>query len=569
MYKPAPHINKAVYFVLHSRCDTSARDHIKSHQMGTTAILALRQKLAQLNTTKMHRSFRDFLNIHQGFREPISDFIDRFTKKNEECLSLNVNLSNNDLIELFLNSASKNPLYAVHINQFVRTRKDEVRKNLPLEERLTLDIIWEELLSIDEDFIRSNDKFRKEKAFSINFNKNTIQVICSYCGKKGHNADECRKRLRDKKEKSSKQPIKSEKGTTRRTPSDLSKITCYKCGKKGHYSNKCPENQQANAATDKHTSKEEMNMLMEAAMSATTPDQLFSRGPSNDIRNWLIDSGATSHFTPFPEDLIDIESCQIDVTVADGSQVIATQCGKVILDMKTDQGKVIKLTLGQVLYVRGLSRRLFSVPSFCRNYNYTLSTSRKFTQLNFGDGLTVTIPLQGSSQQANEAQEKQEHEEVKTLPIMSMELAHLRMGHRSFRSLMAGSLHNVWSDYKLSPKTDEFCEGCKIATSRSAARQHIGTPAPDKPFTLIYGDIIHPISKAALTPETAFPCYLFLVCATSKYTWFEGMNDFSSEAVIATFSIFQNQTGKALKELQYFRTDAGKAFTSNEFGKFA
>ena len=80
MNEPSLQVNKAVYFVLHSKCDTTARDHIKALQLGTVAILALQQKLAQMNTTEMHRSFRKFLNIHQGFKEPISDFIDRFTK---------------------------------------------------------------------------------------------------------------------------------------------------------------------------------------------------------------------------------------------------------------------------------------------------------------------------------------------------------------------------------------------------------------------------------------------------------------------------------------------------------
>eukprot|EP00957_Ditylum_brightwellii_P076678 5828784-Ditylum_brightwellii.AAC.1 len=64
------------------------------------------------------------------------------------------------------------------------------------------------------------------------------------------------------------------------------------------------------------------------------------------------------------------------------------------------------------------------------------------------------------------------------------------MGLRSIRSLMAWSLHQAWSDYKLATKTDEFCEGGKIATNRSAARQHIGSQTPDICFARMYGDII-------------------------------------------------------------------------------
>eukprot|EP00957_Ditylum_brightwellii_P049486 3753642-Ditylum_brightwellii.AAC.1 len=90
------------------------------------------------------------------------------------------------------------------------------------------------------------------------------------------------------------------------------------------------------------------------------------------------------------------------------------------------------------------------------------------------------------------------------------------MGHKSIRSLMAGLIHQVWSDYKLATKTDEFYEGYKFGTSRSAARQHIGTPT----------------------------------------------------TIIEHFRLFLDQTGRKTFHLQYFRTDAGTAFTSSEFKDF-
>eukprot|EP00957_Ditylum_brightwellii_P137215 10462150-Ditylum_brightwellii.AAC.1 len=122
------------------------------------------------------------------------------------------------------------------------------------------------------------------------------------------------------------------------------------------------------------------------------------------------------------------------------------------------------------------------------------------------------------------------------------------MGHRSIRSLMAGSLHQVCSDYKFAPKIDEFCEGCKIATSRSVARQHIGTPPTDICFLRVYGDAIHhPI----------------------KPGWLQGMKDFSTQAVIECFKMFLAQTGSKTSNLQYFRTDAGTVFASSDFKDFS
>eukprot|EP00957_Ditylum_brightwellii_P048580 3686514-Ditylum_brightwellii.AAC.1 len=59
------------------------------------------------------------------------------------------------------------------------------------------------------------------------------------------------------------------------------------------------------------------NVSIKTAFSATITEPLYPLGPANDLRNWLIDSGVTLYFTPHPEDLREMESCQIDVTVAD------------------------------------------------------------------------------------------------------------------------------------------------------------------------------------------------------------------------------------------------------------
>eukprot|EP00957_Ditylum_brightwellii_P014348 1079947-Ditylum_brightwellii.AAC.1 len=66
------------------------------------------------------------------------------------------------------------------------------------------------------------------------------------------------------------------------------------------------------------------DFFIETAFSAIITGPLYSLGPTNDMRNWLIDFGATSYFTPHPDDLRDMNPCPIEVTVADGSTVLAT-----------------------------------------------------------------------------------------------------------------------------------------------------------------------------------------------------------------------------------------------------
>eukprot|EP00957_Ditylum_brightwellii_P169610 12909957-Ditylum_brightwellii.AAC.1 len=67
---------------------------------------------------------------------------------------------------------------------------------------------------------------------------------------------------------------------------------------------------------------------IETAFSATITGPLYSLGPANDLRNWLIDLGATFHLTLYHKDLREIEPCQIEVTVIGGSTVLATHIGK-------------------------------------------------------------------------------------------------------------------------------------------------------------------------------------------------------------------------------------------------
>eukprot|EP00957_Ditylum_brightwellii_P211737 15366533-Ditylum_brightwellii.AAC.1 len=74
-----------------------------------------------------------------------------------------------------------------------------------------------------------------------------------------------------------------------------------------------------------------------------------------------------------------------------------------------------------------------------------MSISANFTQSDFGVGTTLTLPILKTGNQAN-ASEETTSEAQKILPLIPMEMAYLKMGHRLIRSLMAGSSHQVWSD---------------------------------------------------------------------------------------------------------------------------
>ena len=132
----------------------------------------------------------------------------------------------------------------------------------------------------------------------------------------------------------------------------------------------------------------------ETIFHASIPDHktLLQQGNPHDLRCYLMDSGASSHFTPYFSDLQDPKQCQIEVMLADSSRVRATQQGSVSINFTSDQGQPSKLNLQRVIYVPGLNTRLFSISAFTRDSDFTVNFGDNFSQLIFGDGQTYKIP---------------------------------------------------------------------------------------------------------------------------------------------------------------------------------
>ena len=320
-----------------------------------------------------------------------------------------------------------------------------------------------------------------------------------------------------------------------------------------------------------------------------------SKYQHHDLRAWLPDSGATDHFTNNLNDLHDTVACRRKVTVADGTVVYATAHGKCNLLMRDDVTKTPLRYTMRVYYVPGLTQRLFSFREFLRHPNHQIHQTSRFIQLDFGNGCYFTTPaVLGSQHQSNvntaltlyqlprnsqnstvrTVDERETHKVAspKPLPRMQMDIAHARFGHRAYISLLCASLHHVWDDYLIVPASDDYCEGCKIAASRSAPRSQRGTPTPKAPFERIFIDIIPTPSGAdGLTKDSAYPCYLLIVDHYSRFTWFEGMLNYTSQQVITCLKQFMVETRSLgrTKQIQYLRGDSDSSFRSAEFLSFA
>ena len=277
----------------------------------------------------------------------------------------------------------------------------------------------------------------------------------------------------------------------------------------------------------------------------------------NEKRHWLVKQDATDHFTNEINGLYDVTTRRRKVTVADGTIVYAEALGKCDLLLRDDvTGTPLKYTM-RVYYVPGLTQRLFSFREFLRHPRHQIHQTARFVQLDFGNGYFYTTPSLLSSPLTNSAstalslsrasanptrlaaEMNQTNDSLQTtkplrpLPRIPMELAHARFGHRAHRSLLCGSLHGVWDDCLIVPTSDDYCEGCRIAASRSAPRGHRGPPDATQPFERTRIDVIPtPADTTGLTKDSACPCYLLIVDHYSRLSWIEGMNNYTSSEVI-------------------------------------
>jgi transposase InsO family protein len=337
---------------------------------------------------------------------------------------------------------------------------------------------------------------------------------------------------------------------------------------------------------DEEMTMEAANMAIPSVASAYAirkkDPTLAEIGTPANLSNYIPDSGATQHMTPRRDDLFDeVEGQNLGIEVVDGHVIKCSVTGKIQLNMLDDHGKCLDAVLHDVMYVPGLSRRLFSITRFAKHGHFA-TIKKDSTTLYFGPKrapvtlvtndnipMAANLKVTDTSQPTHLAPWSRDHDHSSNKKRTALELLHRRLGHRKCRALLAASEHEVWADTLVRMGPEQDCVSCNISTIRASARNKEPHTKGMYPGAYIFMDILHPVTKKGLTSDSTYAFYIILVDAYSRYTCIYGMRDKSTGTVIDTLTRYQADHGYTSQygymNIERIRADAGTQFTSTEF----
>ena len=348
-----------------------------------------------------------------------------------------------------------------------------------------------------------------------------------------------------------------------------------------------------------------------AEFSASASINKIYQGPAHSLEHgWLIDSGASCHMTPFKSDLENTKECKANVTVADGSKIQANLLGDVTILLPTneDEHNAARVRLTRVLFVPGLNRRLFSVPTFTKMPGYEMTFYENRVHITLPDGKTADVPnnnerleeqsfanpaiitqrnftrIQSPQMRRNamrlwerpdtrmkrmktnhtnvsngnntnedtvvndlQKNPQQTNNEKHFLPrsaAVDLDLLHDRLGHRKTAAIITASHHRVWADTYCVATNDHFCTSCPIATISRTKTPQTPSQIPDVPLARIYIDTVPNPTVPGITIDSSWSNLLIVVDHHSRFLWIDGMMGKSTQHVINSLKRYIARFGK-------------------------
>lgn len=328
------------------------------------------------------------------------------------------------------------------------------------------------------------------------------------------------------------------------------KPQCHICKGFGHLQKDCryKNNQQASCAEE----KEGEGNLFYACQSASEQ--------KNDV--WFLDSGCSNHMTGDKDVFVDIDTT-INSQVKMGNGALVHVKGKGTIGVQTNKGAKF---IHDVLLVPDLAQNLLSVGQLVEHGYAVHFEENGCTIYDKGQGKQVVNKIKMEKNRSFPLIFKYGGNfALKAESVDESWLWHRRLGHLNFHGLKLLCQKNMVQGLPTCiEEKNEVCEGCALG-------KHHRKPFPKgvawrakEVLELVHTDVCGPMT----TPSHGENKYFILfIDDFTRMTWVFFMRQKSEVfTIFKKFKSFvEKQSGHFIKVL---RSDNGKEYTSNEFGKF-
>ena len=345
-------------------------------------------------------------------------------------------------------------------------------------------------------------------------------------------------------------------------------LLCTHCHKRGHVDSTCWDKYPHLKGNSKASIKEEAKLAFHT--TAETPKtarkaQIGGGGSGGgNPTHWILDSGASEHFTPHKHILINYKSLDepVEVNTAQG-KLHGIGTGSVHITVEGEKGTRVKVTLEEVLHVPGMDSNLLSSNVLLgKRLEISMHPTRGTNILLRGKIVATTVP-HGKLLRLKLVSD--EEHALKTVGRKPAEPAHPKLlpyniCHRRFAHLGPWNLRKVEKlvdgmaiDPETLPQEGYACEAC-ISGSQTRNLSDAPMKRRTEPGDLIHSDICGWIDPIALGESRYF---LTFIDDTTRMTYLSVLKTKTAKEVRECFHEFRNvfeQDGRRVKSI---RTDGG------------
>lgn len=344
--------------------------------------------------------------------------------------------------------------------------------------------------------------------------KNKTKIQCKFCRRYNHDISECRI-LKDKEKE------QKEQQTNPKTGRQFERAAAIR--------------------DDQDNSDNELELGCMILCSVQTPSKF----------EWMVDSGASCHITPYKEILEDFQ--EMSQTVITASGIVTVKGFGTYRGITKINGKKTKLNMDKVYWIPGASMNLFSVSHFPKNVTTSIT------------GDITKIHPENQPEKPFIIAEKKDHNwyfmiEPADQKAMSV---HSDLGHpgRNFERAAQRNMDNV-------PK-EAITENCDICTQAKAQHCSHKRKIQRNLQHILPGQAFHAdIGGYQKSSHIGNKYFVIFKCKASNFRKIYFIKD--RQHILQVFQKLINQvSAETGNKVSYLHTDSGTEFTSNKFKEFA